>query len=69
MTITDIAFLTGSSKSMVCEWEQGKYFPQAQQLLRLSVIYRASPSELYEACVKEIQQEVSNRELVLFSND
>lgn len=43
---------------MVCRWERGISMPTGEQLLKLSILYRVLPTELYFEAVKEYEKEL-----------
>jgi transcriptional regulator with XRE-family HTH domain len=57
-----------SSRSIVSDWEQGKYFPRANELFLLSVIYQTTPGELYPEYLDDLQQQVLKEDLERVTN-
>jgi transcriptional regulator with XRE-family HTH domain len=43
---TDVARRIGVSVNTVAEWENGKYIPNAVNLMKLSALYHMTPDEL-----------------------
>jgi len=43
---------------MISRWERGKAMPTGDQLLKLSLLYRVVPNELYYEQVKEFEKEL-----------
>lgn len=49
-------------------WEKGVTKPNAVTLLKLSIIYRTFPQELYHDLFNELREELNAQELHLFIN-
>lgn len=50
-------------------WEKGLAMPSAVNLIKLSIIYRTYPNELYLELFSELRKEVSGLELQQFGDD
>lgn len=53
--------------SQICRWEKGLSLPNTINLLKLSIIYRTFPNELYFDLLVQLRHEVIIRENVLFN--
>lgn len=49
-------------------WEKGTKMPCAKNLLKLSLIYRTYPNELYHELFIELREELTSLELELFKD-
>ncbi len=49
-------------------WEKGAAFPNAVNLLKLSIIYRTFPNELYHEHFMELREELKALELHAFTS-
>ena len=47
-----------NSTSMISRWEQGKTMPSAENLLKLSILYKTLANELYYELGKTFQMEL-----------
>ena len=62
-TQKDLAFLLGlKNYSTISRWEQGTAIPGIVVLLKLSILFRTLPGELYFDLIKELREEVYIRE-------
>ena len=67
----DIAYLLGLvSTNRISEWENGTAMPNLINLIKLSVIYRTFPTDLYFDLMQELREELLLKEqaLVLKTN-
>jgi transcriptional regulator with XRE-family HTH domain len=46
--------------NMVSRWEDGLHFPSAEYLLKLSVLYKTLPNELYYEVVREYKNSLND---------
>lgn len=59
----DIAYLLGLvSTNRISEWENGTAMPNLINLIKLSVIYRTIPTDLYYDVMKELREELLRKE-------
>jgi hypothetical protein len=66
----DVAKLLGhKNTNRISRWEKGLAFPSVLNLIKLSVIYRTLPSELYFDVLLDLREEVLKRERELFAID
>jgi transcriptional regulator with XRE-family HTH domain len=47
-------------------WEKGAMMPSTNNLIKLSLIYRTYPNELYSELFKNLREELKEKELELF---
>jgi len=63
----DVAFLLGhTSTNQLCRWEQGQAVPGILNLIKLSIIFRTLPHELYFDLFKEQQEMIKQKEQARF---
>ncbi len=63
----DVSFLLGhSSTNQLCRWERGEAMPSVLNLIKLSIIFRTLPNELYFDLLKEQQEIVMQKEQTRF---
>lgn len=63
-----VACLLGfKSHARISKWEQGTAMPNVENLLGLSIIYRALPDDLYSDLRQELVREIGRREKLLES--
>ncbi len=48
--------------TMVSRWEKGVSLPNAEQLLKLGLLYKVLPSDLYYEQVKEFEKELFDQQ-------
>jgi len=51
------------------QWEQGKGFPNMANLVKLSILYRTYPNELYPEYFIEMKRHLDTRELHFFQGE
>lgn len=51
--------------SQLCRWEKGIALPNTINLLKLSIIYRTFPNELYFSLLVELRHELIKMETIL----
>ena len=62
----DVAYLLGLvSTNRISQWEHGLTLPNTTNLIKLSVIYRTLPTDLYYDLMNTIRQELSTKEQTL----
>ncbi|MGZ3814080.1 MAG: helix-turn-helix domain-containing protein [Mucilaginibacter sp.] len=49
-------------------WEKGTTLPNTHNLIKLSLIYRTYPNELYSELFNNLREELREKELELFKN-
>lgn len=49
-------------------WEQGKMLPNSQNLIKLSILYRTYPNELYAEYCMELKRALDVKEFNAFKN-
>jgi len=54
--------------SQLSQWERGIRLPTAENLIKLSFIYRTYPNELYLEYFQELKTAVQQREFELLNN-
>ena len=60
---TDVAFLLDlNTTSRISRWEKGVSFPNTINLLKLSIIYRTFPNELYFNLLIELRHTLLKKE-------
>ena len=63
----DVALLLDlNNTSRICRWEKGLSFPNTINLIKLSIIYRTFPNELYFDLMLELRHELLKKEKILF---
>lgn len=55
------------STTPISEWEQGKKLPSSINLLKLSVVYRTFPNELYAEYMHELRKNITDKEWKIFN--
>jgi len=66
----DVALLMHlKDTSHISRWEKGLSLPSSNNLLKLSIIYRTFPNELYYNLLLELRHEILKREKLLLKND
>ena len=66
---SEVIFLLDlNSHSQLSEWEAGRLRPNLENLLRLSIIYRTLPDELYYDLRQELVKDIEEREKLLQAN-
>jgi transcriptional regulator with XRE-family HTH domain len=63
-----VAHLLGLHPAQLSQWENGLKLPNTLNLIKLSIIYRALPTELYFEYFQEIREHIKNKEWELFGN-
>jgi transcriptional regulator with XRE-family HTH domain len=64
----DVAYLLGQNcHKSLSDWERGLCMPSATYLLKLSIIYRTLPDELYYDLRREFVDVISEREKSLLA--
>ena len=59
----DIAYLLGFvSTNRISEWERGTAAPNLVNLIKLSVIYRTNPTDLYFDVMQDVRDELAQKE-------
>ena len=67
-TQKDVALLLGlHNTNRISRWEKGLCFPSVVNLIKLSIIYRTFPNELYFDLLLELRHELLKKERELFS--
>jgi transcriptional regulator with XRE-family HTH domain len=51
------------------QWEQGKTLPATLNLIKLSILYRTYPNELYPEYFKQVKSSLDATEFALFEKD
>lgn len=51
------------------EWEKGKKLPSSLNMLKLSILYRTYPNELYAEYMHELRKELNTQEWDLFNDN
>lgn len=65
--LQDVAYLLGHKhQDMIGRWERGACMPKGCELLKLCLIYRTLPHDLYPDLTDELKQEITARERDLF---
>jgi transcriptional regulator with XRE-family HTH domain len=65
-----VAGLLGlKSPVMLSTWEQGGAMPTAINLIKLSLIYRTYPNELYSELFQELKEELNTKERELSKSE
>jgi transcriptional regulator with XRE-family HTH domain len=65
----EVAALLGLYNAMpIRQWEQGKQLPNTQNLIKLSILYRTYPNELYTEYCHELRQALNEKEFDSFKN-
>ena len=63
---SDVATLMHlNDTSHICRWEKGVSLPNTINLLKLSIIYRTFPNELYYHLLLELRHEVLKKECII----
>jgi len=52
--------------AQLSQWENGVKLPNTINLIKLSIIYRTLPTELYFEYFQELKEHIKNREWELF---
>lgn len=66
-TQKDVAMLLRlNNTSQICRWEKGLLLPNTINLLKLSLIYRTFPNELYFNLLLDLRHEMILMENILF---
>ena len=66
----DVALLMNlRDTSHISRWEKGLSLPSTINLLKLSIIYRTFPNELYYNLLLELRHKVLKMEKTLFKKD
>ena len=61
-----VAMILGlNSTCPVSQWEQGKAMPSVNNLIKLSLIYRALPNDLYPELFDHLREELKTKEIQL----
>ena len=64
----EVAFLLGlTNSSRISRWEKGLSLPNTINLIKLSIIYRTFPNELYFDLLLELRHDLLEREKTLFN--
>lgn len=65
----DVAFLLGlNNTSRISRWEKGLSLPNTINLIKLSIIYRTFPNELYFDLLLELRHELLKKEVTVLAN-
>jgi transcriptional regulator with XRE-family HTH domain len=65
----DVAYLLGLvSSNRISEWESGVSMPNVRNLIKLSVIYRTIPTELYFDVMLRMRDELKIKEHKLLTD-
>jgi transcriptional regulator with XRE-family HTH domain len=66
----EVAALLGLHSALpLRQWEKGRSLPNMPNLVRLSVLYRTYPNELYPDFFREVKAILDAREFRLFERD
>ena len=69
-TQAQVAQLLGLKNTvMLSAWERGEAMPSAINLIKLSIVYRTFPNELYSELFLEIKEAMKEKELKLFTSE
>ena len=61
-----VAHLIGlKNPAELCRWEKGTMLPNADNLLKLCILYRTTPQELYGEYMNSLRQDIFNKEIRL----
>ena len=67
---SDVAHLLGlRNTNRISRWEKGLSFPSVVNLIKLSIIYRTFPNELYFDLLLTLRHELLNKEKKYFDKD
>lgn len=61
-----VASLLDLHPAQLSQWENGVKLPNTINLIKLSIIYRTLPTELYFEYFQELKEHIKNREWELF---
>jgi len=61
-----VAALLGLNAAQLSKWENGVQMPNSINLIKLSIIYRTLPTELYFEYFQEIRDQLKAKEWELF---
>src|SRR5688500_7700021 len=65
----DVAYLLDlNSTTRICRWEKGLSYPNVINLMKLSIIYRTFPNELYFDLLIELRHELLEKEKTMLMN-
>ncbi|MEO7214188.1 helix-turn-helix transcriptional regulator [Mucilaginibacter sp.] len=61
-----VATLLGLHPAQLSQWENGIKLPSTENLIKLSIIYRTLPNELYFEYYQQLKKEITDKEWDLF---
>jgi transcriptional regulator with XRE-family HTH domain len=61
-----VAALLGLHPAQLSQWEHGLKLPSCENLIKLCIIYRTFPSELYTDYYQELKEHITRKEWDLF---
>lgn len=68
-TQKEVAYLLAvQSEVLVSNWERGKFLPSGLNLMKLCLLYKAMPQDLYTGVILNLKEELANKQEQLFLN-
>ena len=61
-----VAAILGLHPAQLSQWENGLKLPSAINLIKLSIIYRTLPNDLYFEYYQELKEQIKDKEWELF---
>jgi len=65
-TQKQVAALLGLHPAQLSQWENGVKLPSTINLIKLSIIYRTLPNDLYFEYYQDLKEEIKDKEWELF---
>lgn len=65
----EVMFMLGfQSTSRISRWENGETIPSVKNLLKLSILYKTLPNELFYELVQELRVEIEEKWKIIREN-